>query len=292
MRKASPIYTQILLALLFVGSACSPEKPGWTSAWAESRICGLHYMDGGAKDARIVLVFLNGWASDRRIWEASFLRHFDGMRKLIIEIPGHGKSPELEESRYTMDNCARAVFDVLDQAHVDQAILVGHALGATIARQCWRQKPERVRGIVVVDGSLKLLVPEKFTEDEVIRQLRFPKFEEFRHIFMDLNLVPVPQRHMDRARAMMQDASRSGMLGLILASLAPEIWTDDRIEVPVFCAMAEHPFWDDEHQAYVRNLVPKLRWKIYEGTGHFVQLDIPDKLGRDIEDFVTSLFDV
>ena len=54
-----------------------------------------------------------------------------------------------------MDLHARAIDAVLDDAAVKSAVLIGHSNGTPVMRQFYRRFPEKVKGLVIVDGALR-----------------------------------------------------------------------------------------------------------------------------------------
>ena len=59
------------------------------------------------------------------------------------------------EVAYTMGYFAGAVDAVLIDAKVEKATLVGHSMGTPVAVQFLRMHPEKVPGLVIVDGFIR-----------------------------------------------------------------------------------------------------------------------------------------
>lgn len=70
-----------------------------------------------------------------------------GWRGLAWDMPGYGASAPLE--LVSFDTLAGAVVDLLDEAGLDSAVLVGHSMGGMIALQTAVRFPERVAGLVL-----------------------------------------------------------------------------------------------------------------------------------------------
>ncbi|WP_091707262.1 alpha/beta fold hydrolase [Microbacterium sp. cf046] len=66
---------------------------------------------------------------------------------------------------------------VLDALEVDNAIVVGHSMGAFVALVLADLQPERVSRVVLVDGGLPLDLPEGLSTDEIIRLVLGPTAE-------------------------------------------------------------------------------------------------------------------
>jgi pimeloyl-ACP methyl ester carboxylesterase len=73
---------------------------------------------------------------------------------VIWDYRGHGQSPAAAHPEsMTAASCARDLWAVLDAVPVDRAVLLGHAAGAHVILEAYRQKPERVLALVPVPGG-------------------------------------------------------------------------------------------------------------------------------------------
>lgn len=70
---------------------------------------------------------------------------------MAVDLPGHGASPAPREA--TIEALAEAVNGALDKLKLDDVVLVGHSMGCRVASETFSQSPERVRGVVHIDGS-------------------------------------------------------------------------------------------------------------------------------------------
>lgn len=67
---------------------------------------------------------------------------------------GHGRSgTPRDASSMTIEQLAEDLHVVLDEDEVEEVILVGHSMGTQVALEAWRQRPERVVGLVLICGS-------------------------------------------------------------------------------------------------------------------------------------------
>ena len=78
------------------------------------------------------VVFLHGVGGGRHGWAAQ-QTHLAalGWRSLAWDMPGYGDSPMV--TPYDFAQLAQALWQMLDAAHIDQAVLVGHSMGAMVA---------------------------------------------------------------------------------------------------------------------------------------------------------------
>ena len=76
-----------------------------------------------------------------------------GFRSLGIEPLGIGSSGRPENADYSLTAQADRVAAVLDSLGIQQAVVVGHSLGASIALRLAYRHPEYARGIVSLEGG-------------------------------------------------------------------------------------------------------------------------------------------
>jgi pimeloyl-ACP methyl ester carboxylesterase len=108
-----------------------------------------------------VLVYLHGLLLDAELNRgiAGALAE-QGHRVVLLDLLGHGRSDKpTHASAYRIDAYADQVFALLDELHVDAAVLGGLSLGANVSLFAASQHPERVRGLVLEMPVLERAVP-------------------------------------------------------------------------------------------------------------------------------------
>lgn len=100
------------------------------------------------------LVLIHGAGQDTLSWRfvvPSFVRSH---RVWLMDLPGHGKSQIPEDGPIDdLARYARFLAGWLETERVPPATLVGHSMSAGVALMVALMAPERVRGIVAVDGG-------------------------------------------------------------------------------------------------------------------------------------------
>lgn len=105
----------------------------------------IHYRDEGRRHEQ-TLVLLHGYLQNLDIWTPYVLSYMRSMRVITIDLPGHGYSECIDEVM-TMDMMAQAVKTVLDDAGVDQCVMVGHSMGGYVALAFADLYPHHLRGL-------------------------------------------------------------------------------------------------------------------------------------------------
>lgn len=96
------------------------------------------------------LVLLHPLGVDRSVW-AGVLRGAPGYATLTYDLPGHGATPAPAQ-RYTVEDVAEQLADLLHEAGRGPAHVVGVSLGGLVAMVLAARHPELVDHLVVVDS--------------------------------------------------------------------------------------------------------------------------------------------
>ena len=87
----------------------------------------VHYRDEGRENTR-TLVLLHGFLQNLDVWSSYVLSYMNRFRVITIDLPGHGLTESFCDV-HTMDFMAKIVKSVLNEAGVDQCVMVGHSMG-------------------------------------------------------------------------------------------------------------------------------------------------------------------
>lgn len=111
----------------------------------------LHVVDAGRGEPVLLVPGLLGSAfSFRKLIEPLVER---GHRVIVVEPLGVGASGKPQAADYSLTAQADRIATALTVLSVDQAVVVAHAVGASIALRLAYRHPERVKAIVSLDGG-------------------------------------------------------------------------------------------------------------------------------------------
>ena len=110
-------------------------------------IAGPLYWEELGKDG-LPMVFAHASPDDRRFWIYQTAHFSAWFRTIAVDLPGFGHSPEALPGM-TMDDAARACWEVVDGVTPDRAILLGSSLGAEVVLQMVSLRPERVLAVIL-----------------------------------------------------------------------------------------------------------------------------------------------
>src|SRR5215218_3264430 len=139
-----------------------------TNVWKSERVPGeVGLAIGRAGEGPDPLVCLHGITAQHRAFNAP-ARHLGPSRGLVgVDLRGRGNSDK-PESGYGLATHASDVIRVLDHLGLEDAVLLGHSMGAFVAMKTALEFPDRVRALVLLDGGWPRVEssPEEMTEEE------------------------------------------------------------------------------------------------------------------------------
>lgn len=246
----------------------------------------LAYDDTGSGDPP--LVFLHPWSGDRSFFAAQ-VEHFAGSHRCVaIDLKGHGGSDAPAEG-YAMTELADDVAWLCGEVGVSKAVVIGHSMGGIVAVHFAASHPDEVGGVVILDSPL--LPPPAFAElvPPLLEGMRSPAFRDITRQFQG-----------QFAGFQGEERRREELLDTLCAG-----------EQHVKVATLDHVFGDD-NEAAVRGCTAPVLYvgsglgfadldrlraaagggftdTTVSGSGHFIQLEVPDQVNAAIAGFVADL---
>jgi len=101
--------------------------------------------------AGVPIVFLHAFPLTARMWGPQLAALPAGWRGLAPDLRGFGRSPRgVAPARHVRDHAAD-VLNLVDAHGGSPVVLAGLSMGGYIAFECWRRRPEAIRGLVLAD---------------------------------------------------------------------------------------------------------------------------------------------
>lgn len=169
------------------------------------------------------VIYLNGAYADQSHWRRVIAELGPDFRHITYDERARGKSKQSAD--YSFEGCLRDVDAVLAARGVDRPILVGWSYGATLAAYWAEQNPDRVAGVVSVDGAM----PYGLTGEE--------GRERIRKLFRRMRWLLPLARPLGMAARMSADehAEVNIEINELVAAVAPVL---DRVTCPVRYVLA------------------------------------------------------
>ena len=280
------LFTALVLISLFAASASASMVDEAPSLHAEGPTGKIHYKSFG--EGKEALVFIHGWTVDMRYFEEQVKHFAPRVRVIAIDLPGHGLSDK-PEADYTQPLFADAVRRVLDKAGVDRAVLVGHSMGMSVARNFYRANPKRTAGIVSLDGAVKSFFTDQKQIDAYFAAFRGPGYKEAATKFVDGMLALAPDTpYKKQVRDTMLSAPQHVVASSAAGMFDLSLWKDDPIDVPSMIINAKSPFWTADYEKYAHSIMPKLDYVVLDGVSHFLHTEKPAEVNAHIDRFLAK----
>jgi pimeloyl-ACP methyl ester carboxylesterase len=143
----------------------------------------LHVEIDGEPTAPVTVVMVHGFCLDMGTFhfQRLALRGVEGVRVVLFDQPGHGRSGRLEKGEYTLDLLGSVLRQVIEQTTpTGRVVLVGHSMGGMAVMALADQTPElfkpdgRIDRVVLISTSAGELSDVTFGMPQVLVRFRKP----------------------------------------------------------------------------------------------------------------------
>lgn len=242
------------------------------------------------------LVCVHGFGGDKETWLLLSALVPRARGTLLVDLPGHGASADVDEARASIRHHAEAVLRVLDRAGVDRAIVCGNSMGGGVALRLAVSYPDRVAGLVLV-ASVGRDVHAGGARAWVEGENPLIPREEDVDKFMEIALERPPPvgraviRHVVVERARRADLLHKLFRGFVLADGEDGVPADvGAIDRPALVIHGEQDRIIDKRTAEDLVLaLPRAELVVMRGVGHAPQLEAPRHTARIVERFARRI---
>ncbi len=248
---------------------------------------------GGGEPA---IVFVHGMACTHEDWKGRCEALAPLHEVLASDLPGHGRSPGALADA-SVPAFAREVTRILPP----RAVLVGHSMGCRVVLEAARLRPERVAGLVLVDGSRVTSGDAARSVESVRRQIAAAGYARFIESFFGAASTPGPKGEAARTRAANLPAEFGEALfldvvrwdaadldGALTALRAPLLAIQSTSMNAERKRVRLRPGETSPWLELLRERVPGARLEVIAGAGHFIHIDAPGQVSRLIGDFAAA----
>jgi pimeloyl-ACP methyl ester carboxylesterase len=253
------------------------------------------------------ILLIHGMAGSSRTWRAVMPALAQHYQVLAPDLVGHGSS-EKPPGDYSLGAFASGLRDLMDVLDVDRATVVGQSLGGGVAMQFAYQFPERCTRLVLVSsGGLGrevswMLRALSLPGSELVLPVVAPAFVRERGNAISVWLRDhgvKSQRAAEMWQAyisLSQPENRRAFLRTLRAVVDPggqAVDASDRLYLTE--SMPTLIIWGDNdkiipvaHAHTAHAALPGSRLEIFEGAGHFPQVEAPEQFVDVVMDFIES----
>ena len=242
----------------------------------------IHWTSTGS--GRQTLILVHGWTCDETSWKEQLPALTRSYRVITLDLPGHGKSGM--PKTFSMEGFARAIEAVRAEAKVDRAVLVGHSMGTPVIRKYALMYPDRVSGLVIVDGLVQVPGPVQPGQPGrgPIPNVTVAARENMVKGMFGPATTPALQQHILK---MMLGAPEATAAGAMAATWDQSQLTDQKITLPVLAVFAGTRALASEPT--VKLLYPNAEYHTIPDTAHFLMMEKPAEFNRLVTAFVGKL---
>lgn len=254
------------------------------------------------------IVLIHGITNSCQSWEPAMERLARDYDVIAPDLPGHGGS-DRQRGDHSLGAHACMMRDLLHVLEVERATIVGHSLGGGIAMQFSYQFPEMLERLVLVSsGGLGREV------SPLIRGAALPFAEQVLPLLTAKPLVEAGSAvagllgrvglqpgadlaEISRGIASLGDTERRAAfvrtVRSVMSPLGQRVTANDRLYLaegtPMLIVWGDRdPIIPVEHGYAAHERVPHSRLEVFEGSGHFPQLDHPVPFAELLDHFVRT----
>ena len=261
----------------------------------------MHYVRSGT--GAPPLVFVHGFCCSHEDWLLQTNEFRTRFEIVACDLRAHGLTPG-EPFECSIEHFGGDVAALLSLLDLEKSVLIGHSMGCRVVLEAARLAPERVAGLVLIDGSRQGAGDPDAAEASAkaaIAKAGYPVFAET--LFRQMFFAPSPLGEAIVARALRKPDAIGASLwprmarwdaaegdAALAAVRAPLMAIQSTTRDPVTLKRAPLEGGDTSPWLdLVRKNVRNARIEILPGVGHFTQIEAPREVNRLIREFVNAL---
>lgn len=259
------------------------------------------------------LVFCYGLVCSSLHWTYQ-IEHFRKSHQTIwFDYRGHQNSDTPADLRsLTIENIARDLATVLDELNLSEAVLLGHSMGVNVVLDFYRQFPNRVKAMVLANGTPKRPLETLFRTNlmESAVQAARKLYEFSPRLFQSawklqkgnpiaktvvsmggFNPHLTPSEDIELYVNQVAEMNPAILLHLIenydQSDATPWLHT---VDVPTLVISGENDkITPIEQQQLIHQLIPNSQMELIRHGSHCSQMDLPDLVNLKIEKFLQQV---
>ena len=162
-------------------------------------------------------VFIHGFLESMSMWHYLPLNELN-CRKLIVDLPGHGKSELNDSNKPSIDFMAEEIVSILNKEKIDDFNVVGHSMGGYVALLL-KEKMPSCNKVLMLNSNYWSDSPTKKKDRERVSKIAFKAKNYFIQEAIP-NLFSDQQKYKVEIQELIQDAQKMTPEAISYASLA------------------------------------------------------------------------
>ncbi|GAB4569632.1 MAG: alpha/beta hydrolase [Anaerolineae bacterium] len=265
-----------------------------------------YVIDAGPEDGLPVLL-VHGLGGSTFSWRENIAALADaGYRTIALDLPGFGLTDKPLAYDYSHPSQADFIAALLDAVGIEQAVLVGHSMGGSIIGHVAVRHPERVSGLVFVDGAVNT---EASRPTALSGAVALPPISRWVQVLAPLLVsrerfvgllasaygpayTLTPEVEAGYARVLQTQDWPNGLVGLIRDAQENALSLADlaAVDVPTLIVWGESDTWVplSRGEALLGRLAGA-QWRSYPLVGHLPMEELPADFNRDLIAFLDTI---
>ncbi len=243
----------------------------------------LRYTDTGAGDPPIL--FVHGWCCSHHFWREQVPTFADNHRVVAVDLRGHGQS-DAPDGSYTIDSFVDDLASLMQTIGLERPVVVGHSMGGLITLGLVTTRPELLRSAVLVDAPVQFFSGTPPGIAQFVQSLRGPDYRLSAAGFIERMFRPYSDAALKSwVSAAMTSAPQHVMASAMesMTAGAAKLPTGD-LPVPCLAIVADGDV--RASGAAWREHYPSIATAQVAGSGHFLQLEVPDQFNAMLRRFI------
>lgn len=245
----------------------------------------LNVDDGGAGE-RLPVVIVPAAAGTTSQWRAQLEHLRRSRRALALELRGHGASRARARRDTTVEQYAEDVAAVVDALGLKRFVLAGHSFGGAVASSYAATRPDRVAGLLLIDPASDGRQIPKPMADGLLEALGTDAWYSVVESYWEPMLAPsergVREQVLGDLRRTAHETVYSSLASLLQFDPVSAL---NRYRGPKRAIVTQ---FNEDPSAYHR-LVSDLPHDRVEGVGHWLQLDVPERVSAAFDAFLAGI---
>lgn len=278
----------ILLCLVSVLSLNAQTTTAKSAFFKTSDGIRIHYLEAGSGRP---IVFIPGWSMPAWIWQKQIEEFSKRYHVIAVDPRSQGESDK-PTSGHLPETRARDYKELVDQLGLKQPVLVGWSMAcAELIKYAEQFGSDNVGGFVLVDGFItEKLSPEVFNAmSGWMNQLQQDRQQQADGFVRNMFKKPQPEDYVKRLIDAAQQVPADTAVVLIYNMIAVKDFSAGlaRMNRPVL--FTYQPSSQASADYLKSKLGDKLKIERFEGDGHALFVDEPQKFGQVLEEFLQNL---
>jgi non-heme chloroperoxidase len=248
----------------------------------------LPYVEQGDATG-VPVVMLHGGTDSWRSFEPVLPYLPDDIRAIAVTQRGHGDAPK-PDSGYLIEDLAGDVGALMDELELSGAIVVGHSMGSMVAQRIAIDHTERVRGVVLagVFGHPQADSPALAELADGFGSIEDPIAREVAHEFqVSTTATPLEPEQLntfvDESLKVPARVWREAFNGFPRVDYSAEL---SGLNIPALIVYGDQDeLISRTEQDALLDALPDARFEVYEGVGHAMHWEQPERFAQDIVEF-------